>query len=88
MRGRRASRLPGARLRSWQALELGGRPAVATDHIVAVLYDEQTLVVLSASGLARSDLLAAAASLVPGDPSVPRPVAADPGLCDGLGMCG
>ncbi len=56
--------------------------------MVAVLYDDHTLVVLSSASMAEDDLLAAAGSLVPGDPSVPRPVASDPGLCDRLGMCG
>lgn len=73
---------------SWAPAVPGGRPAVAGDHVVAVLYDDHTLVVLSSSSLSETDLLAAAASLVPGDPSLPTPVASDPGLCERLGMCG
>jgi hypothetical protein len=73
---------------SWAPVLLGGRPAIAGDHVVAVAYDDHTLVVLSSPSLPESDLLAAAASLVPGDASLPKPVASDPGLCDRLGMCG
>ncbi|HEX2273412.1 MAG TPA: hypothetical protein VHG90_06030 [Acidimicrobiales bacterium] len=56
---------------------MGGRPTVKGD-VVAVLYDDHTVVVLSSSDLAESDLLAAAASLDPGDPSLPKPDASDP----------
>lgn len=73
---------------SWETAVVGGRPAIKGDHLVAVLYDEHTLAVLSSPAIGQSDLLTAAASLVPGDPRLPKPVASDPSLCDRLGMCG
>lgn len=81
-------RLTSASPASWEPAAVGGRPAVKGDHVVAVLYDDHTLVVLSSASMAEDDLLAAAASLVPGDPSLPKPVASDSALCDRLGMCG
>jgi hypothetical protein len=72
---------------SWQPMTLGGRPALKGDHVVTVRYDEHTLVDMYSLRLAESDLLAAAASLVPGDPSVPTPVVSDRSLCKRLDMC-
>jgi len=53
-----------------------------------LVYDERTVVTLAADGLTPDQLLSAAASLHPADPSLAPDVSGDPGRCQRVGLCG
>jgi hypothetical protein len=55
---------------------------------LTLLYDERTVVTLSGDGLTPDQLVAAAASLRPGDASTAPDVSGDPARCNRLGLCG
>ena len=74
---------------------LGGRkgfivqaPGGTRYQSLTVVYDEHTVVTLSGDGLTPDQLVDAARSLRPGDPSVAPDVSGDPGRCSRLGLCG
>jgi len=73
-------------------VEVRGRPGWLEQRIGAVgltvLYDDHTVVSLYGEGLTGDQLVEAAASLQPADPSIAPDLAGDPGRCDRLGLCG
>ncbi|MDQ6945784.1 MAG: hypothetical protein M3256_05800 [Actinomycetota bacterium] len=55
---------------------------------LTMVYDEHTIVSLGGDGLSSDQLIAAASSLGPADPTLAPDVAGDPQRCARLGLCG
>ncbi|MDQ6613834.1 MAG: hypothetical protein M3083_03555 [Actinomycetota bacterium] len=69
---------------AWLVQSIPGTPRSLSLHL---LYDNHTVVAFDADGLTPQQLIAAAASLAPANPSVAPNVSADLPLCKHLGLC-
>jgi len=76
-------------------VDVGGRrgfsgqlPGGPRFQALTVVFDDRTIVELAGDGLSAEQLLSAAASLGPADPSTAPDVSGDPQRCERLGMCG
>jgi hypothetical protein len=75
--------------RGGEPVTLGKRPGLIVTDGILVLYDDHTLVHMSATAVSEQDIRRAAESLAPADRSLAPPVQADPGddRCVRLRIC-
>ncbi|MDQ6948976.1 MAG: hypothetical protein M3256_22625 [Actinomycetota bacterium] len=76
-------------------VDAGGRkgfilqlPGGSRYQSLTVVYDDRTIVTLQGDGLTPDQLVAAAASIRPADPSLAPDITGDAGRCKRLGLCG